>query len=105
MRFRAAARNRASERLKLFAKRLSVLDDLRAVTLELVRLRVLEDRRHAGDGVHMRPALKRRENAAALEKERRVQQAILDMMKPARGPRNILCAVLVTTSQYGTGSG
>ena len=69
---------------------------------ELGRQRFLEAHGFGRDDVHQRPALHAgEEGAIEILRELRVLQSTM----PPRGPRSVLCVVVVTKSEYGTGLG
>ncbi len=83
-------------------ERLGVGDHLLRVALEVGRQRLAEGDRLGGDDVLERPALRAGEDRLVdrLGELRRSQRIM-----PARGPRSVLCVVLVTTCACGTGEG
>ncbi len=83
-----------------FGQRLGVVDDLLGVLFELGPQRLAEANRLAGDDVHQRAALDAGEHVAV---------EVFGVLgsgtwhRPARGPRSVLCVVVVTKSATGTG--
>ena len=83
-----------------FGQRLGVVDDLLGVRLELGPQRFAEADRLAGDDVHQRAALDAGEHAAV---DRLAVLFLGTGTGRPRGPRSVLCVVVVTKSATGTG--
>ena len=98
----AARDQRESARHQFRRQRLGVAHDRCRVVFERGRRRLLERDADRGGGVVMRPALQARERPPCRS---RSACSALHMIMAPRGPRSVLCVVVVTTSAYGSGLG
>ena len=92
----------AARRAASAASACGVLDHAPLVGREAGRERLAEAHRLGGDHVHQRPALQAREHGLV---ELLRAPAAREHDSPPRGPRSVLCVVLVTRSACGTGLG
>ena len=88
--------------LQALREHLGVGDDLRGVGAELGPQRLSEGNSLGGDDVHERTALLAGEDRLVDGRRRGPAQ---QMMRPARGPRSVLCVVVVVMCACGTGEG
>ena len=80
---------------------LGVLHHLAGVDLEVVGQRLAECHRLGRDDVLQRTAL----GAGNTDLSMALACSMVQRIRPARGPRSVLCVVLVTTCACGTGEG
>ncbi len=102
MRIGAARDDREPAFDQRLGERLGVRDDRLRIVLELRLQRLAEGHRLGGDDMHQRPALQAGEDGAV---DLLADLLVIARTMPPRGPRSVLCVVVVTTWACGSGLG